>query len=181
MRHGACYRFAICVALILATSVPRVLAQSDAFQRATADFASLTVASRYDLQTRLIVAGYSDAVSTENFTERLYDSIVRFQSDNGFAANGSLTLDELVRLRQLSDPILRSWDLALVRHPDNGFPLWVPQGLSLTQSKKDNEVIFDADGLSIAFGHFSGSDLKRDFQGELSFLRSKGLTVGVLP
>ena len=38
-------------------------------------------------------------------------------------------------------------------------------------------MIFDADGLSIAFGHFSGSDLKGDFQGELSFLRSKGLTV----
>jgi putative peptidoglycan binding protein len=78
----------------------------------TASFAGLTVAARYDVQMRLIVAGYSDAVSTDNFTERLYDSIIRFQSDNGFAANGSLTLDELVRLRQLSDPILRSWDLA---------------------------------------------------------------------
>ena len=58
MRLGACYRFAICVALILAISVPRVSAQSDAFQRAAADFASLTVASRYDVQMWLIVAGY---------------------------------------------------------------------------------------------------------------------------
>ncbi len=158
-------------------TAPSVLAQSDAFRQASTSFANLSAASRYDIQMRLIVAGYSDAVSTEGFTERVYDSIVRFQSDNGFAANGLLTPEELARLRQLSDPILQSWDLALVRHPDNGFTLWVPRGLGLTQSKKDNEVTFDAEGLSIAFGHFSGSNLKRDFQGELSLLRSKGLTV----
>jgi hypothetical protein len=88
-----------------------------------------SVDQRYEIQMLLIASGYSRAVTTETYTSRVYDAISRFQVNNGFAGDGSLTQKQMEKLRVVASPVLTTWGLSAIQHPQNGVPLWVPKAL----------------------------------------------------
>ncbi|MGA2637681.1 peptidoglycan-binding domain-containing protein [Methylocella sp.] len=58
-----------------------------------------SVEQRLDLQIMLTAAGYWIAVPNENFSQRLFESIKRFQSENGFATDGVINEVEFKTIR----------------------------------------------------------------------------------
>lgn len=150
-----------------------------AITKAAANFAGLSVEARYEIQTLLIAAGYSNAVSNETFNSRTFDAITRFQTENGFAANGTLTPEQFVRLHQIADPILQLWGLTLVHHPATGFPLWVPAGLGLQKKVTSDGVQFSLPrvGLVISLSHYPRLGIQATHNATLEVLKEKNLTI----
>lgn len=137
---------AICVAVFIVMGAPYALAQTPDFRLARAWFSGLPVEARYDLQMRLIAAGYSDSVSTDNFSTRIFNSIVGFQVQSGFQQSGMLDALQQQKLRQLSDPVLSRWGLQRVVNPRTGTPLWIPKGLGLVHKDTKWGISYEQNG-----------------------------------
>ena len=93
----------------------------------------LTLDERVKLQMLLTAAGYWPAVPDADFSTRLFNAILQFEVDNGFAPLGVLTDEQMDRLMAIAGPYLNTWRFQLVRHPMTNSQIWVPIGLPLTE------------------------------------------------
>lgn len=92
---------------------------------------------RVFLQVLLTGAGYWNAVPNENFNGRLFKAIQSFQSENGFAANGIFSTQQLDRLFALAMSKYELWGFSKVQHPFRRVSLWVPLGLGLQPNRNE--------------------------------------------
>jgi peptidoglycan hydrolase-like protein with peptidoglycan-binding domain len=92
----------------------------------------LTLDNRVKLQTLLTAAGYWATIPNENFSNRLFEAIQRFQSDNNFVPNGVIDTSQFRRLTAAGGPLLNQWGFQRIRHPSQDAYIWVPLGLGLT-------------------------------------------------
>jgi trypsin-like peptidase/putative peptidoglycan binding protein len=154
-------------------------AEQSAYEAAAADFSKLPVDVRYEIQMLLISAGYSVSVSTDLYSTRIFDAISRFQSHNGFQTTGLLTLDQFKLLRNEADPVLTTWGLSVVHHPDSGLPLWVPTRLGLIEKRTESGLDYEAPNksISILFHQLRSADLATTYKNLLSTITNKHLAV----
>ena len=120
------------------TQLPGYAQAEDAFMRLTLD-------ERVKLQALLTAAGYWPAVPDADFNTRLFNAILRFEVDNGFAPLGTLTGEQMDRLMAIAGPYLNAWRFQIVRHPMTNSQIRVPIGLPLTEEST-------ATGLTLCFG-----------------------------
>lgn len=99
----------------------------------------LSAQQRVFLQVLLTGAGYWNAVPNENFNGRLFKAIQSFQRENGFAANGIFSTDQLDRLFGVATAKYDMWGFSKVQHPSRRVSIWVPLGLGLRAVR--NELV----------------------------------------
>ena len=99
------------------------------YARAEDAFMHLTLDERVKLQVLLTAAGYWPAVPNADFSTRLFNAILQFEADNGFAPLGVVNDQQMDRLVAVAGPYLNNWRFALVRHPMTSSQIWVPVGL----------------------------------------------------
>ncbi len=131
------------------------------FSNAEKYFQSQTQKERLTLQINLIAAGYFGGIPSQNFSSRLFQSLQKFQSENGFDANGALDISQSERLSSLANKWFLKWGFKKVSHPARGYSVWVPFGLGL-QGERDSSAINYADPekrIYITFATFPESSL----------------------
>jgi hypothetical protein len=144
----ALYRCALCWCVLvfagafLACASALSEPSSHAYAIAEKEFQRLPLHQKYDVQVMLAAAGYWNAVSTDQFSKRLFEAILQFQNANRFAGTGYLMNTQYDQLRSLSYPVLAFWNLAPVVHPQINKPLWIPKGLALIEGRENNGLVF---------------------------------------
>ena len=132
------------------------------YRSAERSFLAQPVSSRIDLQHLLTAAGYWASVSNEEFGKRLFAAICEFQRKNGYACDGVVTAEQRRRLQELAAPALTAWRLSVVKHPDTGTPLWVPQGFGLTTTRLSYGLAMNSAMGSVIYSFFPGSDIQSE-------------------
>ena len=122
-------------------ALPSVSATQPASPEPTADvsnylaaeqsFNSLNLHQRILLQVLLTSAGYWDAVPNKDFSHRLFQALIRFESENGFTPNGVIDGTQVTRLVNVGSEMLAFWGFQKVTHPTRGHSIWIPMGLGL--------------------------------------------------
>ncbi|WP_237050159.1 serine protease [Microvirga ossetica] len=126
---------AITAALLTFPALAQTSRDRPYFHDAALDWKELDPYQRVRLQVYLTADGYWSGVPNQDFGNRLYDAMAKFQSDHGFPVAGILTDEQVGVLMKEAEPILRMWGLQEVQHPDRGVPIWVPMGLGLSQNR----------------------------------------------
>ena len=142
-----CFRAALVALLCLVApsfSVNEAAAQTQlpGYAQAEDAFMRLTLDERVKLQILLTAAGYWPAVPDADFSTRLFNAILRFEADNGFAPIGVLTSEQMDRLKGIAGPYLNAWRFQVVRHPMTDSWIWVPIGLPLTEESTATGLTF---------------------------------------
>ncbi len=151
--------------------------RSTELQVAAKHFNALPLAIRHEVQMLLIVGGYSDSVTNDEFSRRLFASIHAFQTQHGFFANGIMDARQHAQLKEVADPLLSAWGLKLFKHPVSGSPLWVPAGLNLEAETTENGVLFKSPRFEVAFRYLPRATLAGVHTELESLLRSKGVAI----
>jgi len=135
------------------------MAANDAFDR-------LPLGVRYDEQMLLGVADYFAAVSTTDFSHRLYDAICRFQQDAGYQPTGVLLPEQNRKLHQIADPLLAGWNLSPLEDDATGIPLWVPRpaGSSQVRTKDGTNVATQDGALKVHYKYLKGARLESTYK-----------------
>src|SRR4051812_13647799 len=100
-------RFAACLSVPLLTVLP-ALAQAQQPPAPTYRQAEHVFQTVFDpnervrFQILLTAAGYLNGVPNEEFTQRIFGAIERFQRENGFQPNGTLTREQVERVSTLA-------------------------------------------------------------------------------
>jgi serine protease Do len=109
--------------------------RSPQFQSAAQAWSELDRFQRVRVQVLLAATGHWNAVPNQDFGQRLFDAITRFQRDSGFEPTGYLTDEQVNRLFRVANPVLAMWGLREIKHPTRNVTLWVPMGLGLSSSR----------------------------------------------
>ncbi len=171
---------ATCTVLLTAVIIcSPATSQQTAYQAAAAEFPKLPLDLRYEIQMLLISAGYSVSVSTDQYNTKIFDAVARFQSRNGFPGTGVLTVDQFKLLHKEADPVLTTWGLNVVHHPESGLPLWVPARLGLVEKRSESGLDYEApnQNISILFHQLRSADLATTYRNLLSTIETKHLAV----
>ena len=132
------------------------------YRTAERSFLMQSTESRIELQQLLTAAGYWAAVSNEEFGNRLFEAINRFQAANGFAQDGIVSTGQRKHLQTLAAPVLESWGLSVVRHPQTGTPLWVPRGFNLTNSEVGYGLSLTSPLVSVFYSYAPAASIVAD-------------------
>jgi serine protease Do len=125
------------VAMLLAAVVcggPSAVAQARPpgyVEAASAFQSAFNVEQRLFFQVLMTAAGYWNAVPNENFNQRLFKAVQRFQTENGLTPNGAVDKAQLERLFAVATPMLDLWSFRKVSHPSRRTAIWIPFGLGL--------------------------------------------------
>jgi S1-C subfamily serine protease len=142
-------------------------------------FEALGLDARIKLQIMLTAAGYWNAVPNESFSGRLFESIARFQRDNGYAASAVLSDEQYDKLTTTAGTKLREWGFRQVSHPTRGRAIWMPLGLSLTSERTKTGLMF-TDPLKrivIAYDFYEGAAVRPVFESAMAEHARDGTTV----
>jgi len=145
---------------------PAISPEQETYMAANEAFDRLPLGVRYDEQMLLGVAGYSAAVSSADFSHRLFDAICRFQQDVGYQPTGVLLPEQNSKLHQIADPLLAEWNLSPLRDGTTGIPLWVPRPAGSTQVRTNNgENVTTQDGaLKVHYKYLKGARLDTTYK-----------------
>lgn len=179
MLMEAVLRVVWCFALLLFAALPVSARQSQpvAYYEAERVFqTALDVDSRVRFQIFLTGAGYLNAVPSEDFTPRLFESIQRFQQENGFEPNGVLTPQQVEQVLALAMPKFREWGFREIGHPTRGRAIWVPVGLGLVAERTKNGLSFKdpADRLTLNFSFHPHVAVRASFESLIKKYRDQG-------
>lgn len=146
----------------------RSLAQTEmpGYSQADEAFRLLPLDERVKLQVLLTSAGYWPAVPDADFSRRLFNAILRFEVDTGFAPLGVLTQDQKDRLTAIAGPYLNNWGLEVVKHPMTNSQIWVPLGLPLVEEQIPTGLRFSNPrlGIVITYDYFPQFLLRASFE-----------------
>lgn len=101
------------------------------FSESFEDFNRKSLRDRVRLQILLIATGHINAVPTENFSKRIFDATVKFQSDNDLRPSGYFDDETEARLTTLGNEMLDMWAFRLMKHPVTGHAIWFPTGMGM--------------------------------------------------
>jgi hypothetical protein len=102
---------AITAALLTFPALAQTSRDRPYFHDAALDWKELDPYQRVRLQVYLTADGYWSGVPNQDFGNRLYDAMAKFQSDHGFPVAGILTDEQVGVLMKEAEPILRMWGL----------------------------------------------------------------------
>ena len=127
------------------------------FAEASAAFNHLTRRDRNELFQLLIATGDFNAMASNEFGPRLYDSILHFQEQHDLEPTGILDAGTFDRLSDIGGRIFNSWGFTFVDHPVADASIVVPGTFALTLSKTPQGVAFTnrAGTINIDFAFFS--------------------------
>ncbi len=166
----------------MASGVSSAVAQTrpPGYVEAESDFQStLSVQNRLLFQVLMAAAGYWNAVPNENFNQRLFRAIQRFQSENGFAPTGIVDSTQFDQLVAISKPMLDLWGFRKVRHPSRRATIWIPLGLGL-HATRENSGLSYVDPLRrvrINFSTFPHVGTAKYYSGILNLMAQQGTSV----
>jgi len=170
-------RFVWCLALLLIAALPASARQSlpVTYYEAERVFqTALDGDDRVRLQIFLTGAGYLNAVPSEDFTPRLFESIQRLQQENGLEPNGILTPQTTERVLARAMPKFREWSFQKINHPTRGRMIWAPMGLDLNQERTKNGLSFKdpLDRLTLNYAFLPSLSLRAAFEDLLEVPRA---------
>ena len=153
--------------------------QMPGYAQAEDAFMHLTLDERVKLQVLLTAAGYWPAVPNADFSTRLFNAILQFQVDNGFAPLGILNDQQTDRLIAIAGPYLNNWRFAVVRHPMTSSQIWVPVGLPLVEETTPTGLRFvnRPYGVMLTYDYFPEFSLRASFESLYSKLQRTGATI----
>ena len=154
------------------TQLPGYAQAEDAFMRLTLD-------ERVKLQVLLTAAGCWPAVPDADFNTGLFNAILRFEVDNGFAPLGILTSEQMDRLMAIAGPYLNAWRFQIVRHPMTNSQIWVPIGLPLTEESTATGLTFFNRplGVALTYDYYPLFTLRLSFESLRNKLERSGATI----
>jgi serine protease Do len=134
------------------------------YQRASAQFSALPFNKKSELQMLLAASDYWNAVSFDQFSQKLFDAITQFQRDRQLRETGWLSDDEMLVLRRVANSALSLWRLEPISLLSA--KLWVPAGLSLTSERNDYgfSLRSNVHPVRITFSFFPTIDVAEGFQ-----------------
>jgi serine protease Do len=170
------------VPLVLALSVATSAlgqSRSSQFQAAAQAWSELDRFQRVRVQVLLAASGHWNGVANQDFGQRLFDAITRFQRENGFEPTGYLTDEHVNRLLRVANPVLAAWGLREIRHPVRNVPIWVPMGLGLVSTRSSEGLEFRDPGRRVLldYKYYSGVDVQRAFAVLLQAAQEQGAVV----
>lgn len=162
-------------------SLPRADAApySPTYATAAESFTSAPIDLRIELQLLLTAAGYWNAVPNASFSKRLFEALLRFQSDNGFPPTGVMDVSQVKRLASLAAPNFQMWGFRKVAHPFRNHTIWIPFGLGLIATQDPNGVEYkDSNGhVDVVFKSFPNSAVAASFYAIVQGLESARFTI----
>jgi S1-C subfamily serine protease len=162
-------------ALLSASTSAGAQANASTFEEARAAFASAPVESRITLQILLTAAGYWNAVPNETFGKRLFASIQRFQSENGFPPTGVLDKSQVEKLARDGVNWLANWGFRPVKHPSRSVSIWVPFGLGVQAERNSQGVTYrDPNGrITLHFTSVPNAGIADNYRAVLNLVTSE--------
>jgi S1-C subfamily serine protease len=152
-----------------------------AYRRAEQAFnVSLSLEERVLFQVLMTASGQSNAVPVDRFTSRLFNSIKRFQAENGLDPSGEPDRPFFDRLLLLANPMLDLWGFQWVYHPQRRHVrIWVPTGLGLRSTANEFGLRFvdQKDRMTIDFTTVSNVGVQRNFAAFVDELLRNGATI----
>ncbi|UDL94692.1 serine protease [Lichenihabitans sp. PAMC28606] len=126
-------------------------------QDATRAFNGLSANDQVLTHIYLTATGDFNAMFSPRFGGRLYDSVVKFQSNRGLPQNGVMTSELFSTLQTVAFPILSGWGIRFVNHPTYAGNLLVPSGFGLIQTSTPHGLAFENNNstLSVDFSFYS--------------------------
>jgi hypothetical protein len=148
------------------------------YSEAARAFMAQPIPARYELQMLLAAAGYSVAVSTDDFNSRIYEAITRFQAGSGLPVTGVVSASPLATLHAQADPVLNYWGLKEFNHPSARGRLWVPAAVvNATQTTPDLQFDDQVQSVRIYFKYLPGLDLQTVYKGVLEVRAANQVTI----
>ena len=153
--------------------------QLPGYAKAQDAFMRLTLDERVKLQVLLTAAGYWPAVPDAAFNTRLFNAILKFEVENGFAPLGILTSEQMDRLMAIAGPYLNAWRFQIVRHPMTNSQVWVPIGLPLTEESTATGLTFFNRplGVALTYDYYPQFTLRLSFESLRNKLERSGATI----
>lgn len=157
--------FAVATLTMIIFSQPSFAQQSPEFRAASAEFSSLPLQQKHEVQMLLGLTGYSQAVSLDVLSPNIFDAIRRFQADMGVPVTGILTAPQVERLRSMGASLLSQWKLEQANHPDVGARLWIPRGLGLRTERTKYGIAYSSDQpIRIKFEYYSAIEISEAYK-----------------
>ena len=156
--------FGFAAAVIPSTSAVAE-SQLPGYAEAEDAFMHLTLDERAKLQILLTAAGYWPAVPDADFSTRLFNAILRFEVDNGFAPLGILNEQQMDRLAATAAPYLNAWRFEMIRHPSTNTAIWVPVGLPVVEERTPTGLNFVNGelGVLLSYDYYPAFNLRASF------------------
>ena len=138
------------------TAAPVALPQGPARYEAAANaFDGLSVLQRLRLQVLLTATGQQVAVPNVEFSKRLFETVVRYQSQNSLPVTGMIDDVQTAALLREATPLLRAWGFREATHPTRGRSIWVPFGLGMRAESADNGVTWKDPDRRVALSYLA--------------------------
>lgn len=112
------------------------------YEVAASAFNGLQIDQRLRLQVLLTATGQQVAVPNVEFSKRLFETVVRYQSQNGLPVTGVIDDAQSAGLLREATPLLRAWGFREAFHPTRGRRIWVPFGVGLGAENTDGGILW---------------------------------------
>ncbi|MHC2019994.1 trypsin-like peptidase domain-containing protein [Methylobacterium sp. CM6247] len=132
------------------------------YEAAAAQFDRLPFEERMRLQVLLTAAGHQVAVPNSAFSKRLFETLIRYQTQAGQPVTGMLDEAGLATLSAEATPLMRNWGFREASHPTRGRPIWVPFGLGLREKRGDLGVTWTDPAGRVVLSYTSAPDSLED-------------------
>jgi S1-C subfamily serine protease len=154
--------FAVMLAAFLLAAQPK----SQAYTMAAQKWATLDKYDRARVQVHLATAGYWASVPNQDFSQRLFEAITKFQFENGLPVTGYMVDRDWDALLAIAKPILAHWGLKEVKHPSRNVSIWVPLGMGLQRERmrEGYEYTDPQSRIMLHYKYFPNSSLENDYR-----------------
>jgi len=136
------YHLLFFMLMLLAAGPAAAQNRSPEYHSAAQAWSSLDRFERVRIQVLLAASGHWNSVPNQDFSQRLFEAVTRFQRENGFEPTGYLPQPQVSQLVGLARPVLAMWGLKEIRHPTRNVTIWAPLGLNLISERKPQGLEF---------------------------------------
>jgi serine protease Do len=148
------------------------------YEAAASQFDRLSVDERIKLQVLLTATGHQVAVPNPAFSKRLFETLMRYQTQTGQRVTGMVDATGMAALLSEAIPLLRTWNFRNANHPTRGRPIWVPVGLGLREDRNSNGVVWSDPQKRMILSYTSApDDLETSFRSALARFEGNGTRV----
>lgn len=148
------------------------------YEIAASQFERLGVDERIKLQVLLTATGYQVAVPNPAFSKRLFETLIRYQTQASQPVTGMVDNTGMAALLGEAIPLLRAWNFRTASHPSRGHPIWVPFGLGLREERNSNGVMWKDPQKRLVLNYTSApDDLEASFRSALARFSNEGARV----
>ena len=173
-------RLVLALIIVLLAAFPAAAQKrSPEYQAAAQAWSGLDRFERVRLQVLLAASGHWNSVPNQDFSQRLFEAITRFQRESGFEPTGYLPQPQFNHLHDLARPVLAMWGLKEIRHPARNVTIWAPLGLDLTSSRTPEGLEFrdPRRRVSLDYKYFAGVNVQAAYPVLLATVLQQGAVI----